>query len=307
MKNAYTKLMLQQHTTDDGNAAFYAKLENAGKVRKPVWKAAIVAACILLLIPVTVLAAKYIIHKPQVNEIDRVVKREALYNQAKFKHMETIKEVGYEIEFPDIEFFSIEDIPEDHRYKENASVPYDCWNAAADALNMGLLKNSFLESDVITPILVKFPSPYGSEPVHCSIGYCCADGQPFVIYQQARYQYEQLEFEVIAAINLEHPLLTEDDYARTSKLSYSAPYRNRPIITSEEHTTAKGIPMIITKRTTASEYQINLAHYDVDFAVNNIMYHIGFGQTEGYIFREHNYIEEVEALIPQILEGFTLE
>lgn len=305
MKNAYTKLMLQQHTSED--AAFYEKLENAGKVRKPVWKAAAMAACILLLIPVTVLAAKYVIHKPQVNEIDRVVKRDPCYNQAKFKHMETIKEVGYEIEFPDIEFFSIEDIPEDHRYKESTSVPYDSWNTAADALNMGLLKNSFLESDVITPILVEFTKPYGSEPAHCSIGYCCADGQPFVIYQQARYKYEQIEFEVIAAINLEHPLLTEDDYARTSKSSYSAPYRNRPIITSEEHTTAKGIPMIITKRTTASDYQINLADYNVDFAVNNIMYHIDFYAEKGYVFNKHNYIAEVEALIPQILEGFTLE
>ena len=309
MKETYTKLMVQQEPSPEADAAFYEKLENTNTVkkRKPVWKAAVVAACIFLLIPVTVLAAKYIIHKPQVNEIDRVVKREACYNQAKYKPMETLKEVGYEIEFPDLEIFSIEDIPEKHRYKENTSVPYDSWNAAADALDMGLLKNSFLDSDVITPILVEFPKPYGSEPTHCSIGYCCSDDQPFNIYQQARYKYEQIEFEIIANISLAHPLLTEDDYTRSSKSSYSAPYLDRPRITSEEYTTTKGIPMVITKRTTTSEYQINLAHYDVDFAVNNIKYHIGFYQEEGYMFREHNYIDEVEALIPQILEGFTLE
>ena len=59
--------------------------------------------------------------------------------------------------------------------------------------------------------------------------------------------------------------------------------------------------------TTTSDYQYNLASYDVDFAVNNIIYHIGFTEEEGYRFKDHNYIAEVEALISQILEGFTLE
>ena len=52
MKDAYTKLMLQQHTSND--AAFYEKLENAQKQKKyrKGWKAAVAAACICLLIPV---------------------------------------------------------------------------------------------------------------------------------------------------------------------------------------------------------------------------------------------------------------
>ena len=34
MKDAYTKLMVQQHTTPEGDAAFYKKLENELSIRE---------------------------------------------------------------------------------------------------------------------------------------------------------------------------------------------------------------------------------------------------------------------------------
>ena len=60
MKDAYTKLMVQQHTSED--ATFYEKLENIGTGRKhkPIWKSAAAVICILLLIPASVWAAESI-------------------------------------------------------------------------------------------------------------------------------------------------------------------------------------------------------------------------------------------------------
>ena len=58
MKDAYTKLMVQQHTSPDGDAFFFEKLENrTQKKRKPVLKAAMVAVCICLIITGCVWAA----------------------------------------------------------------------------------------------------------------------------------------------------------------------------------------------------------------------------------------------------------
>ena len=69
MKDAYTKLMVQQHTSED--AAFFEKLENAksDKKRKYAWNALVASACIILLIPITVLAAGFFSHPVKTAEI----------------------------------------------------------------------------------------------------------------------------------------------------------------------------------------------------------------------------------------------
>ena len=63
MKDAYAKLMVQQHTTSDGDAAFYEKLEQTQPKKRsnPILRAAVVAACLCLLIPVTVYAVQNIL------------------------------------------------------------------------------------------------------------------------------------------------------------------------------------------------------------------------------------------------------
>jgi hypothetical protein len=58
MKEEYTKLMVQQHTSPEGDAAFFEKLETVQTNKRiPAWKVAVIAACIALMIPVTVWAA----------------------------------------------------------------------------------------------------------------------------------------------------------------------------------------------------------------------------------------------------------
>ena len=129
MKDAYTKLMVQQHTSADADAAFFEKLENtARKKQKPAWKAAVAIACALLLVPITALAAKYILHQPQVAPVEKEFIQEKVAHYGTFKGMETIKEKGYEIEYPDLAFFSIEDIPEEYQNPEATTIAYNSWN-----------------------------------------------------------------------------------------------------------------------------------------------------------------------------------
>ena len=295
MKDAYTKLMVQQHTSADADAAFFEKLENtARKKQKPAWKAAVASACVLLLGPITALAAKYILHQPQVAPVEKEFKQEKVAHYGTFKGMETIKEKGYEIEYPDLAFFSIEDIPEEYQKPEATTIAYNSWKDAADALNIGVLKNSFLSNELITM-------------EYCMVESRCIDNQPFVITQIAQYKYDNLVFIVTATIGIENPNVSEEEYAKLRKSGSSMAYKNKPSIYIEDYTTAGGIPVVISSISTPLWYRNNFALYDADFAVNNIKYNINFPLQTRYNFNERNYKEDTEALIAQILEGFVLE
>ena len=72
MKEAYTKLMVQQHTSAEGDAKFFEKLETAqAKKRIPAWKVAVIAACICLIIPGCVWAAETIFGVTKVTQTER--------------------------------------------------------------------------------------------------------------------------------------------------------------------------------------------------------------------------------------------
>lgn len=295
MKDAYTKLMVQQHTPPAGDAAFFHKLKNAENKKKlPVSKAAVAVACLILLIPITALATKYIFHKPQVELVESEFKPKRVSNYGTFKGMETIKEKGYEIEFPDLAFFSIEDIPEEFQNAEETSIVYSSWEEAADALHIGVLKNTFLSGESVTT-------------ESCQVESHCIEDRPFALFLKAQYRADGLVFTITATIGIEHPEASEEEYAKLRKSGCSMAVKNKPSIKNTDYSTASGIPVIISKISTPLWYRNNFGLYDADFAVDNIKYHIDFPLQTRYNFNERNYAEDTEALITQILEGFAFE
>ena len=72
MHDTYTKLMMHQDLSAEIDAAFYEKLENSiQKKRIPAWKAAVIAACICLIIPGCVWAAETIFGVTKVTRTER--------------------------------------------------------------------------------------------------------------------------------------------------------------------------------------------------------------------------------------------
>ena len=295
MKDAYTQLMVQQHTSAESDEAFFHKLNEAGKRKKqPVWKIAAAVACLILLIPVTALAAKYILHKPQVAPVELEFTQKKIANYGTFKGMETIKEKGYEIDYPDLALFSIDEIPEQFRNLGDDVVAYNSWEGAADALQVGVLKNTFLSD--------------GSATLeYCQVESLYMDDQPYALLLKAQYRSNDLVFCITATIGIENADVPEEEYDKLRKSGSSMAVKNKPTIYNNDYTTAAGIPVIISHISTPTWYRNNFALYYGDFAANNIKYSINFPLQSRYHFSERNYKEDTEALTIRILEGFTFE
>lgn len=309
MKDAYTKLMLQQHTSED--AAFYEKLENTNTVkkRKPVWKAAIVAVCILLLIPVTVYAINFLTHDAQTRETHSTMEpfpTDAGIQNWTFRYVDVIPTDDFEIDFGNLERFSIKKFPRNVRKANSMVVNYDSWEEAVEDLDMGYLNNTILADDDTEKKELQIAYTYSEQPSHCMLEYVGIDDQPFLAYLHANYERDDVEFTVQANIGIEHPTALDEYYEMLHTYGYGIPHRYRPKYEYEDYTTANGIPMIITKSTTSHK----AFKYSAYFAVNSISYSVEIG---GYSFSPLNgekydtAEEKVKATLLEVLEGFTLE
>lgn len=305
MNEAYTKLMLQQHTSPEADAAFFEKLENTKTIghHRLIWKAAIAAACILLLIPVTVLAVNYIFHKPVAEDLQY---RMPMPGVREFKDLESVPMVGFEVTFDDMEHFSIKDFPKEVQSVNNANVSYDSWASAADDLDIGLLKNTVL-SDADTSLLPLSYSKLRGTRGHCEMEYIGYKNQPFIATIGANYSRYQIEFSIRASLTIDHTdPVAEEYYGMVHKYGQSTPYRYRPNYTHEDYTTSNDIPVSITRGTLAGVYS-GFPEYIAVFAVNNISYCVSVkSPADGYDYNQ-NYDEDAKALLLEILEGFTLE
>jgi len=307
MKVAYTKLMVQQHTSED--AAFYEKLENTSKTRKPVWKAAIVAACILLMIPVTVYAINFLTHDAQTMETHGTMEplpTDSGFYDWRFRHVDVIPTDDFEVNFGDLKRFSIKEFPRNVRKANSMVVHYDSWEQAVDDLDLGYLNNTVLADDDTEKTKLRVAINYGEEPTHCMMEYVGLDDQPCLAYLHANYERNDIELTVQANIGIEHPTALEEYYEMLHTHGYGMPHRDRPKYEYEAYTTANGIPVTITKTTATQHY----FHYSAYFAVNNISYSVDIGEwsfspLSGEEFETPE--EKVMATLLEVLEGFTVE
>ena len=130
MKDAYTKLMVQQHTSPGSDAAFFEKLDSARQQRKPVWKAAVIAACVCLIISGCVWAAETIFGVTKVTICERPT------------YVDNKPGTGLDIVYENLEDYHIEDFS-DHLQglKEYEQVLHESWAAAEEYLGIDLIDN----------------------------------------------------------------------------------------------------------------------------------------------------------------------
>ena len=309
MKDAYTKLMLQQHTSEDD--AFYEKLERAQpqEKKKPYLRVAIIAACLCLLIPVTVYAINFLTHDAQTRETHSTMEpfpTDAGIQNWTFRYVDVIPTDDFEIDFGNLERFSIKKFPRNVRKANSMVVNYDSWEEAVEDLDMGYLNNTVLADDDTEKKELQIAYTYSEQPSHCMLEYVGIDDQPFLAYLHANYERDDVEFTVQANIGIEHPTALDEYYEMLHTYGYGIPHRYRPKYEYEDYTTANGIPMIITKSTTSHK----AFKYSAYFAVNNISYSVEIG---GYSFSPLNgekydtAEEKVKATLLEVLEGFTVE
>ena len=134
MNNTYRKVMEQQCLSDQAKQDIFRKLQRKEEVKTQSFflRAAIVAACILLMVPVTAYAVKTIFGMSVVEIIKGNTKT------GKFG-------TGYEVDYPDLHSYQLSDFPEEIQHMEDYRLAiYDSWQDAEEELGITLVNNTFL-------------------------------------------------------------------------------------------------------------------------------------------------------------------
>lgn len=302
MKENYTKLMLQQHTSAD--SAFYEKLENTNvtKRHKPVWKAAVAAACILLLIPVTVMAVENIFGITKVTQCERPT-----YDDK--------PGIGLDIQYENLENHELKAFPKHlQELKERQIISHDSWAEAESYLGIDLLENPLLTAED-TKQMTPFAGSKLGEREHCLGIYRALDGQFYAGTVQAGYQRNGVDFVVSAMVTAQHPTVNQEEIAKYyhgTSITYLDRYGIE--IETEQYTTQEGIPVliVIVSRNQRNVFDSGADVYDCNayFAVNNVSYAVinnGFSFTSDDRKTYANAKEKVMEVMTEVLEGFTIE
>ena len=290
MKEAYTKLMLQQNISADAEKAFYEKLEQAKPVKKarPVWKAAVIAACVLLLIPVTVWAVENIFGVALIARFEGTLHngRDAIGYQTQFENVENI---------PITEFSQYA-----QELKESVVAYYDSWEEAAQEIGIDLLSNSVLADEGTYPMKSYYT---GKNPPaeHCEAIYYVDDGHLYAVKASAMYHRNDVYFGVTATMTTDHPIMTDEIFQIYHGAGVKYYQANKTEISEEHFTTENGIPVtIVTPVTNAHSWS------EAFFAVNNVTYKVTITGVH-YDNTVSDPWAITKDILMEVLEGFTLE
>lgn len=277
--DTYKHLMEKQIVSAETTAKFYEALEKPDKKRKSFrWKAALIAACVALMIPLTVFAASNIISQPKV----KIGATEHFPNR-----------IGYILRFDNMQSFPLSTFSKNVQGITEYKQSYlNSWAAAEKTLGIDLMHNTILEDDNTAKGRIVNPDGHSA---HCVISYCTSDEQLYYVQVDATYIVKSKHtFSVKAKIAVEHPNLTADETQILHGITIG--YPDNTTISYEEHTTKEGIPVAML----TTQGDSNYIHGIASFAVNNIAYEIHFTST-----LNEQAVEQ--ALLLEILDAFVLE
>ena len=291
MNERYQELMLRQHTSED--AVFYEKLEthSTNKKRTPIWKTAAVAACIGLLIPVSVWAAENYFGVTLIEYLEG-------------QDFRGIDSVGYQLQVENVENIPITEFsPYLQELEEPELAYFNTWEEAEQAIGIELLNNPILTDEDTNP-MKSFYTGKNPRLAHVQGRYQALDGQLFSVILEAQYYRNRVGFWVSVNMTADNPKMTEElfqIYHGFGKRYY--PTSKTDGFTVEQYTTQNGIPVTIVWP--ENGYSMPEAY----FSVNNVSYNVEISRYETFTSKETEEmaVARVYDLLKEVLEGFTLE
>ena len=305
MHDTYTKLMMRQDLSQDVDAAFYEKLEQPQpkKSVKPILRAAIVAACLCLMVPVTAWAAKNIfgVTKITIEDGKDFYGKDAVVMHRDVENVEHI---------PITEFS-----PYLQELKETEWLYFDSWEDAEEKIGVDFLNNTILDDENTQPYTRKKKYKYDERGLAYAAlktkatpyrgVYYAADEQFFSASFSAEYYRQRIRFMITTYMTADHPLMTEEIFLVYHGFGERY-YKENVNITIEEYVTKNGIPATIYYKDSDSPF--GLIHPYAYFSVNNISYHIEFTQSDSQQGETGAQTKErLLTLMREILDGFVIE
>lgn len=285
MEKQYKNLMAQQKLSADVTADFYEKLENTeSRIKKPRWRGALVAACLLLMVP---LAAYAIGNIFGVSVVD-IVKGNT--NTGKLG-------TGYVVHYPDAISRPLSDFPKEIQTMEDYRLTcYDSWKQAEEELGITLINNAFLFDEKVTKERAYNLNKDGVPGrVHCYAYYNGLDNQFYRATITAAYRYDNMHITVRSTVTCEHPAISEQEAYNMHWHGVSYQDRDVEDIYQEQYFASNGInATIVTVDRTGGK----TTNYEASFTANGASYRI---TIKAYDKRQE---EEAKENLIKILESF---
>lgn len=262
MNNSYRNLMKQKCLSEQAKQNFYSSLTCAD-VRKPrrfPLKAAITAACILLMIPVTALAVENIFGISIVETLTG-------------KTLDGKPATGYEVNYPSATARPLSDFSEDlQTFDGYKTVVFKSWQEAEAELGFTLVNNEILTSpDMIKSTAYNLRYDGIGERVHCFTSYNGQDGQLYRATLTAAYLYNGTAITLRSTATCQHPAISQD---REQQMHWSGVlYETEDVaqISQEQYVAANGITAIIV---TVDRNGNKPTDYEATFFANGASYRI---------------------------------
>ena len=280
MKQKYSKLIEQQHLSEESKQAFYDNLNNTQK-RIPQFaflKTAVIAICAVLVLPITAYALESIWG---INIVEIISGK---------------SKTGYEVTYPDLASRPLSDISKEvQNIDGDMLVIYDSWEEAEENLGMILVENSILSGgNVIKEHSYNFKTE-GYKNVHCFANYNGMNNQIYRATITAAYRYLGMQVILSSTVTCDHPSISDEEEYQFHW--NGTMYQNDDIdeISQEEYTATNGIQATIVelslKDTQTTKYEANFVAKGASYKVTITTY-------------DAKRNDEAKANLIKILEGF---
>ena len=285
MNNTYRKLMVQQCLSDQAKESIYSKLQKEEvKSQSFLLRVAIVAACIILIVPITAYAVKSIFGISIVEII------EGDTSTGKFG-------TGYEVNYPELTSHQLSDFPEEIQTMEDYRlVIYDSWQEAEEELGITLVNNPFLFDGSVTKERSYNLREEGvGQRVHCFGQYNGLDNQFYRATITAAYRYDDMFITLVSTVTCEHPAISKGEEPNMSW--HRVMYEDRDVneIVQEQYLAKNGINATLI---TVDRDRGRSTDYEANFSANGASYRITIHSYD------NKQDAEVKETLKNILESF---
>ena len=285
MNNTYRKLMVQQCLSDQAKESIYSKLQKEEvKSQSFLLRVAIVAACIILIVPITAYAVKSIFGISIVEII------EGDTSTGKFG-------TGYEVNYPELTSRQLSDFSEEIQTMEDYRlVIYDSWQEAEEELGITLVNNPFLFDGSVTKERSYNLREEGiGQRVHCFGQYNGLDNQFYRATITAAYRYDDMFITLVSTVTCEHPAISKGEEPNMSW--HRVMYEDRDVneIVQEQYLAKNGINATLI---TVDRDRGRSTDYEANFSANGASYRITIHSYD------NKQDAEVKETLKNILESF---
>jgi len=262
MNSAYRTLMDQQCLSEEVKQAVISNLLRSGErnSRTLYLRTAIITMCILLMIPITVLAAERIFGIPVVDFV-------------KGNLSANIPGTGYEVKYPEVTRRQLSEFSEEIQTMEDYRlVEYDSWQQAEEALGITLINNTFLSDKSVTKARTYSLKGQGiPNPVHCFTEYNGLDNQFYRATVHAAYHYHYMHITIRSVVTSDHPAISDEDAGHTYRFRVTYNDHLMEDISQEQYLAASGINATII---TVNQTDRMAAKYEAIFFADGASYQI---------------------------------